>query len=99
MELTAHVIAQANLTFPVNDTLEVLTTNMQDCCFRGFQWDGTPKGKEDTLAGQKTYVTGDDKTHAILIGHDAIGWAWKNTRLLADHFAKEVGATVYLPDL
>lgn len=30
--------------------------------------------------------------------HDAFGWEFNNTRLLADHYAKEVGATVYLPD-
>ena len=72
---------------------------MQECCFTGFQWDGTPSGQEDTLGGQKTYITGNNATHAIFIGHEALGWEWKNTRLLADHFAKETGATVYLPDL
>lgn len=72
---------------------------MQECCFKGFEWEGTPSGQEDKIAGRRAYVTGESKTHAVLIGHDALGWEWKNTRLLADHFAKEVGATVYLPDL
>jgi hypothetical protein len=72
---------------------------MQECCFRGFEWNGTPSGHEGTLGKQKAYIAGDNKDHAILMGHDALGWEWKNTRLLADHFAKEVGATVYLPDL
>ena len=55
---------------------------MQECCFKGFEWNGTPAGREDTLAGNKAYITGDNKSKAVLIGHDALGWEWKNTRLL-----------------
>lgn len=36
---------------------------------------------------------------AILIVHDIFGWTLPNARLLADHYAKEADATVYLPDL
>ena len=36
---------------------------------------------------------------AILLVHDIFGWTFTNARLLADHFAKEADATVYLPDL
>ena len=71
---------------------------MNDCCRTGFQWNGTPIGKEGTLAENKAYITGDSLDRAILFCHDALGWELNNTRLLADHFAKEVGATVYLPD-
>jgi len=71
---------------------------MNDCCTTGFQWDGTPSGRESTLADNKAYITGNSKDRAIFIVHDALGWQLKNTRLLADHYAKEVGATVYLPD-
>ncbi|CRG87550.1 hypothetical protein PISL3812_04568 [Talaromyces islandicus] len=35
---------------------------------------------------------------AILVIHDLFGWTFPNTRLLADHLADEVGATVYVPD-
>lgn len=30
--------------------------------------------------------------------HDVFGWTFPNLRLLADHYAKEADATVYLPD-
>lgn len=36
---------------------------------------------------------------AVLIVHDLFGWNLPNARLLADHYAKEADATVYLPDL
>lgn len=72
---------------------------MQDCCRKGFRWNGTPTGKVTKLGEHDAYVTGDNKERAILVCHDAFGWAFNNTRLLADHYAQEVGATVYLPDL
>lgn len=72
---------------------------MSDCCKTGFNWNGTPSGKETTLANQKAYVTGTSKTAAVFIIHDIFGWTFTNLRLLADHFAKEADATVYLPDL
>lgn len=72
---------------------------MSECCKAGFKWSGSPVGKESTIAGNKTYVTGDNKDVAIMIIHDVFGWTLPNLRLIADHFAKEVGATVYLPDL
>lgn len=34
-----------------------------------------------------------------MIIHDLYGWEFPNTRLLADHYADEVNATVYVPDL
>jgi hypothetical protein len=72
---------------------------MDDCCKQGFLWNGTPTGKEEKLGDLDVYISGDKKSNAILICHDALGWKMNNTRLLADHFAKEVGATVYMPDL
>lgn len=71
---------------------------MSDCCKEGFKWQGTPTGKETTLAGNKAYVAGTNKDVAILIVHDIFGWTLNNLRLLADHYAKEADATVYLPD-
>ncbi|KAF2256183.1 alpha/beta-hydrolase [Trematosphaeria pertusa] len=67
-------------------------------CKTGFNWNGTPTGKETTLANNNAYVTGDSKSAAIMIVHDVFGWTFPNLRLLADHFAKEANATVYLPD-
>ncbi|EMC91099.1 hypothetical protein BAUCODRAFT_79877 [Baudoinia panamericana UAMH 10762] len=74
---------------------------MQSCCFRGFQWNGTPKGKTEPFptSTNQAYVTGVNKDTAIMLVHDAFGWSFGNNRLLADHLAEEVNATVYLPDL
>lgn len=71
---------------------------MQACCFTGFRWDGTPKGHEDRIANSDAYVTGSNKERAIVLIHDGAGWKSNNSRLLADHFADEVDATVYVPD-
>jgi len=72
---------------------------MSQCCLSGFKWDGTPVGKETKLANNDTYVTGSNKDVAIMIVHDIFGWTFPNLRLLADHYAQEANATVYLPDL
>lgn len=72
---------------------------MQDCCRAGFLWDGTPIGKEETIGDHEVYTTGTNAERGILFLHDAFGWQLNNNRILADHFAKEIGATVYLPDL
>jgi dienelactone hydrolase len=72
---------------------------MSDCCTRGFCWDGNPKGREATVASNATYVTGSNSEVAILVIHDLFGWTFPNIRLLADAYAEEVNATVYVPDL
>ncbi len=72
---------------------------MSQCCLSGFKWDGTPVGKEIKLANNDTYVTGSNKDVAIMVVHDIFGWTFPNLRLLADHYAQEANATVYLPDL
>ena len=72
---------------------------MSECCKSGFKWDGKPTGKVEKIAGLDTYVAGDNKNAAILIVHDIFGWTLPNLRILADHYAKEANATVYLPDL
>ncbi|KAF2102786.1 dienelactone hydrolase family protein [Rhizodiscina lignyota] len=66
-----------------------------ECCLRGFEWDGTPIGKEAKLADNNAYITGSNSKIAIMVIADLFGW---NTRLLSDHYAKEADATVYLPD-
>ena len=72
---------------------------LSECCLSGFKWDGTPEGKETKLTKNDAYVTGSNKDVAIMIVHDIFGWKFPNLRLLADHYAKESDATVYLPDL
>ncbi|ORY05577.1 endo-1,3-1,4-beta-D-glucanase [Clohesyomyces aquaticus] len=70
-----------------------------ECCKTGFRWNGEPTGTETTVAKNKAYVTGTSKSVAIILIHDIFGWTFKNLRLLADHFAEEANATVYVPDL
>ena len=72
---------------------------MKACCFSGFSWGGKPTGREVTVADRATYVAGSNQDAAIILIHDVFGWTFGNLRLLADHFAAEVGVTVYLPDL
>lgn len=72
---------------------------MSDCCVKGFEWDGTPVGTETKIASYDTYVTGSNPDVAILFIHDLFGWTFSNARLLADQYAKEIDATVYVPDL
>ena len=76
--------------------------SISDCCLKGFQWDGTPVGKVEqfeVVSGKQAYVTGSNPNVAILLIHDLLGWEFNNTRLLADHYAKEGDATLYMPDL
>ncbi|KAH8781304.1 dienelactone hydrolase family protein [Diaporthe sp. PMI_573] len=68
------------------------------CCLQGFAWDGKQRGTIGTLGNNNTYITGRNSSAAILMIHDLFGWTFPNTRLLADHYAEEVGATVYVPD-
>lgn len=70
-----------------------------DNCKTGFKWNGTATGKESTLNKAKAYVAGDSKDAAILIVTDIFGWTLPNIRILADHYAKEANATVYVPDM
>ncbi|KAL4864557.1 Alpha/Beta hydrolase protein [Aspergillus spectabilis] len=68
------------------------------CCLKTFQWDGTPTGHVGKLATNNAYITGTNPNVAILIVHDMLGWSFPNVRLLADHYATEANATVYVPD-
>ena len=73
---------------------------MDPCCLRGAEWAvNEPKGREAKLADLDCYITGSNISIAILLIHDLYGWTFRNSRLLADHYAEEVGATVYLADL
>ncbi|KAH7084842.1 Alpha/Beta hydrolase protein [Paraphoma chrysanthemicola] len=69
-----------------------------DACKSGFAWNGQPTGKETKLGKLDAYVAGDNKDAAIVIVADVFGWTLKNVRILADHYAKEANATVYVPD-
>ena len=68
------------------------------CCVQGFEWDGTPTGTIGKLANNDTSITGNNPDVAVLVIHDLLSWNFHNLRLLADHYARETNATVYLPD-
>ena len=68
------------------------------CCLAGFAWEGTPLGSICKLAGNDAYIVGNNLDRAVLLIHDLLGWTFPNTRLLADHYAREADATVYVPD-
>ena len=69
------------------------------CCVSGFKWDGTPTGTETKIGNNDTYIAGSNSNAAILVITDLFGWRFTNTRLLADDYATEANATVYIPDL
>ncbi|KAL6718567.1 hypothetical protein ACLMJK_004659 [Lecanora helva] len=72
---------------------------MAQCCLTGFKWDGERAGTDGKLSNNNTYITGSNKDVAILMIHDIFGWTFPNLRLLADHFAEEIGATVFNGDV
>jgi hypothetical protein len=94
------VVYQLNEFSVLCPTPSTYTSNMScENCKTGFAWEGKSTGKETTLGNNKAYVTGDNKDAAILIICDIFGWTLPNVRILADHYAKEANATVYVPDL
>lgn len=72
---------------------------MSECCLKGFRWEAQPQGHETKLADNNCYVAQSTSDVAIILIHDLYGWKFRNTRLLADHYAEEINATVYVPDL
>lgn len=75
--------------------------SVSQCCVTGFEWDGEPKGHTIAFptSSNQAYVTGDSSSAAILFICDLFGLGFRNNRLLADALARDVGATVYVPDL
>ncbi|TIA87594.1 hypothetical protein E3P99_03073 [Wallemia hederae] len=75
---------------------------MGDCCKQiGSFSKGTPKGIESTIGGLRTYIASPSHAQgdvAVLMISDVFGWEFVNARVLADSYAQESGARVYLPD-
>ena len=71
------------------------------CCATGLEWEGQLTGQRIPFptSSSQAYKTGSSSTIAILFICDLFGWKFRNNRLLADHLARSVGATVYVPDL
>ncbi|KAJ5382189.1 hypothetical protein N7517_000100 [Penicillium concentricum] len=72
--------------------------SISPCCIQGSAWEGTPSGRCSKLGNNDVYITGDNPDVAILFTTDLFGWTFPNARLLADYYATEIGATVYVPD-
>jgi dienelactone hydrolase len=67
-------------------------------CVTGSVHSGTPAGSVQTIGDRKAYVVGSNKDNALLYLTDVFGYEYNNHRLLADTFAKELPATVYVGD-
>jgi len=67
------------------------------CLDPGAKQTHESQGHEEQIAGVNTYKTGHGKS-AIVIFTDVFGFAFPNTRKLADRFAEEIGTTVLIPD-
>ena len=67
-------------------------------CVTGTIHKGTPTGTEAIVIDRKAYVAGSNKNTALLYLTDVHGYEYANHRLLADTFAKEIPATVYVGD-
>lgn len=69
------------------------------CCLKGFEWESTtPSWRTAKLAKNDIYIVGDNPDVAIIIIHDLLGRTFPNAGLLADHYAREANAIVYIPD-
>jgi dienelactone hydrolase len=74
---------------------------VSSCCLSGKIASGTPSGHVTTIGGLQTYVASPEDgktTKTIVFIVDIFGWEFKNTRLLADNYAK-AGFTCYIPDV
>ena len=72
-------------------------------CFRGtLRGDVEPAGTVETIHGFPTYVArpenGRQPDGLVVIISDAFGWELRNTRGLADAYARRGPFLVYLPD-
>ncbi|KAL0942586.1 dienelactone hydrolase family protein [Colletotrichum truncatum] len=72
-------------------------------CFKGtLRGDVVPQGNEETINGLPTYVArpdaGREPAGVVVILPDALGWTLRNTRGLADAYAKRIPAVVLVPE-
>lgn len=72
--------------------------SVSSCCLKVFEWDGELTGRIGKLTNNEAYIVGDSPDAAVMIISDLLGWTFSNVRLLADHYAREANATVYIPD-
>ena len=74
----------------------------KDCVTGTLRGDLTPAGVEEVVHNVPAYVAHPDPgvkpLGIVVILPDAFGWALRNTRVLADAYAKRVPCTVYVPE-
>ena len=69
------------------------------CCINpGAKQSHVLQGDVEEVAGLSTYKTGHGKS-AIVLFAELFGYAFVNTRKVADTFADATGTTVFVPDL
>ena len=74
-------------------------------CFKGVTLDGEPTGTISKFSntGIDAYFAagpeGSDPTKAVVLLTDVFGLPLKNSKILADSIAREVGCDVWVPDL
>ncbi|GKT91004.1 dienelactone hydrolase family protein [Colletotrichum tofieldiae] len=73
-------------------------------CFKGtLRGDVEPQGTEETIHGLPTYVArpepGREPAGVVVILPDACGWKLRNTRALADAYAKRIPRWCCFPSL
>ncbi|KAI8185397.1 hypothetical protein K4K51_011659 [Colletotrichum sp. SAR 10_75] len=73
-------------------------------CFKGtLRGDVEPQGTEETVSGLPTYVArpepGREPAGVVVVIPDVFGWKLRNTRALADAYAKRIPAVVLLPEV
>jgi hypothetical protein len=72
-------------------------------CFKGtLHGDDIPAGTEEVIHGLNTYVArppeGTTPIGTLILTPDVFGWGLRNTRALADAYARRTPCIVYLPD-
>ena len=74
----------------------------KDCVTGTLRGDLTPAGVEEVVHNVPAYVAHPDPgvkpLGIVVILPDAFGWTLRNTRVLADAYAKRVPCTVYVPE-
>ncbi|KAL7413784.1 dienelactone hydrolase [Mrakia frigida] len=76
---------------------------VSDCCLKGNQFEGEPKGKMVKLGGFDVYVATPapregKESRGIVLFSDIFGLGIKNPKIISDELALRLGVTVYCPD-
>ncbi|KAK3497347.1 uncharacterized protein B0T23DRAFT_81581 [Neurospora hispaniola] len=88
-------------------TDDTVTISIPVCadCFKGtLRGDVIPSGHEDVIHGLPTYIATPKwkpwvkPLGTVVLTTNAFGWSLRNTRALADSYARRVSCILYVPD-